>query len=194
MNAANNSALFVYVGVIVVAVQGYFVGRWSRKVGDRWLILMGLFVLGFGMVLSALTPRHPLPWYSRENLQANLHSGATLPGEVASVQEVQIELPEENNKSWLGISWLLVAMIPAAIGGGVLQPSINSMITKKTEPSGVGGILGISTSFLSGANAVTPLILGAIFELLGSTAPFLIGGCILLLLWFISRNELGEEE
>jgi len=194
MNAANNSALFVYVGVIVVAVQGYFVGKWSRKIGDRWLVLMGLLVLGSGMVLSALTPKHPPPWYSREDLRIELHSGASLPGEEPSVQKIQIELPGEDNKSWMGISWLLVAMIPAAVGGGVLQPSINSMITKRTEPSEVGGILGISASFLSGANAVSPLVLGGIFELLGSTGPFFIGGCILLLLWFVSRNALGEED
>jgi hypothetical protein len=42
MNDSSNSALFVYIGVIVVMVQGYFVGKWSRKFGDRWLILMGL--------------------------------------------------------------------------------------------------------------------------------------------------------
>ena len=30
MNASNNSAYFVFIGVIVVAVQGYYVGRWSR--------------------------------------------------------------------------------------------------------------------------------------------------------------------
>ena len=31
-------------------------------------------------------------------------------------------------------AWLLVAMVPAAIGGGILQPSINSLITKRIDP------------------------------------------------------------
>ncbi len=35
-------------------------------------------------------------------------------------------------------------MVPAASGGAVLQPSINSMITRKVIKEDVGGILGIS--------------------------------------------------
>jgi MFS family permease len=85
-------------------------------------------------------------------------------------------------------------MVPAAVGGGVLQPSINSMITKNVSSEDVGGILGISASFFSGANAITPLILGAIFELFGSTAPFLIGGGILLALWLISSRALPKKD
>ena len=65
------------------------------------------------------------------------------------------------HKGWLGLVWLLVAMIPAAIGGGILQPSINSMITQRVDPNEVGGTLGISAAFLSGSNAITPLVMGA---------------------------------
>lgn len=194
MNASNNAALFVYVGVIVVAVQGYFVGRWSRKLGDRWLVLMGLLVLGSGMILSAITPKQTIPGYSKKALTEELSNGTNQPGETPPVQDIEIELPEDNNQGWLGIGWLLIAMIPAAIGGGVLQPSINSMITKKVSSEDVGGILGISASFFSGANAITPLVLGAIFEFLGSTAPFLIGGVLLIALWFISSRTFQKEK
>ncbi len=72
MNASSNSALFVYIGVIVVMVQGYFVGKWSRKFGDRWLILMGLIVLGIGLAMSAVTPKIPVPWYSQEAVTEEL--------------------------------------------------------------------------------------------------------------------------
>ncbi|MFQ5435088.1 MAG: MFS transporter [Anaerolineae bacterium] len=178
MNAANNSALFVFVGVVVVAVQGYFIGRWSRRFGDRWLVLMGLLVLGIGLAVTAVTPHQPLPGYSQADLQAEL-SGET----AATAQNIQVDLPEDDNNGWLGIIWLLVAMVPAGIGGGVLQPSINSIITKQVPVVEVGGILGISAAFMSAANAIAPLVLGGIFQLFGSTAPFLIGGVILLLLW-----------
>ena len=36
-NASGNAIIFVYVGVLVVAVQGYFIGKWSRRFGDRRL-------------------------------------------------------------------------------------------------------------------------------------------------------------
>lgn len=81
-------------------------------------------------------------------------------------------------------------MVPTAIGGGVLQPSINSLITKNVDQSDIGGILGISSAFFSGANAVTPLIMGAIFEVAGSTYPFLLGGVVLFVMWLLFRVKL----
>jgi MFS transporter, DHA1 family, tetracycline resistance protein len=190
MNASSNSALFVYIGIIVVMVQGYFVGKWSRKFGDRWLILMGLIVLGVGLILSAVTPQIPVPWYSQEAVAAELSGDAAQPGETPPVQDIQIALPDDENIGWLGFSWLLVAMIPVSIGGGVLQPSINSALTKRVEPDEIGGTLGISASFLSGANAITPLVMGAIFEWVGAGAPFLVGGVILFVLWLVARRSL----
>jgi MFS family permease len=118
-----------------------------------------------------------------------------LSGETTTTaNNIQVGLPADGNNGWLGIGWLLVAMIPAAIGGGVLQPSINSLITKRVPPIEVGGILGISAAFMSAANAVSPLILGSVFQVLGSTAPFLIGGLILLLLWGTAVRSLPTKE
>jgi DHA1 family tetracycline resistance protein-like MFS transporter len=194
MNASNNAVLFVFVGVILVAVQGYFIGRWSRRFGDRWLVFMGLLMMGLGLVLTAVTPRQPLPGYSQAALQAELTGDPTLPGETpTTTNNIQVNLPEDGNDGWLGIIWLLAAMIPAAIGGGVLHPSINSLITKRVPAAEVGGILGISAAFLSGANAVSPLILGGVFQLFGSTAPFLIGGVLLLVLWVTAVRMLGPK-
>jgi DHA1 family tetracycline resistance protein-like MFS transporter len=87
-------------------------------------------------------------------------------------------------------------MTPIAVGGGILQPSINSLITKRVERGAVGGILGISAAFLSGANAVAPLLGGAIFQTLGSSAPFLLGGLLMaaLLLLSIKNIKPGREE
>ena len=65
LNASGNSIIFVFVGVIVVAVQGGFIGPWSRKFGDRRLIYLGLGTLALGLILISLTPRLPLPGYSQ---------------------------------------------------------------------------------------------------------------------------------
>ena len=192
MNASSNAGLFVYVGVIVVMVQGYFVGKWSRKLGDHWLVMMGLLVIGIGLLVSSLTPKQPVPWYSRSEITAELSTDVTIPGETPPVQNIQIELPDDENNGWGGLIWLLAAMVPIAIGGGVLQPSINSMITQRVSPEEIGGILGISAAFLSGSNAITPLVMGAIFEWLGSSAPFMVGGVILLILWVLARHTFSK--
>jgi DHA1 family tetracycline resistance protein-like MFS transporter len=87
-------------------------------------------------------------------------------------------------------------MIPAAIGGGILQPSINSLITKRINAGEVGGMLGISASLLSGANAVAPLMGGAVFQAFGATAPFLSGGLLMALLFVFAVRFVrpGREE
>ena len=193
MNASSNSALFVYIGVIVVMVQGYFVGKWSRRFGDRWLIITGLVVLGIGLLLTAVTPQIPVPWYSEETITEELSGGALQPGETPPVEKIQIDLPDDGDTGWLGLAWILVAMIPASIGGGVLQPSINSRLTKQVSSAEIGGILGISSSFFSAANAITPLIMGAMFQWVGASAPFMIGGLILLVLWMVARRSLAVD-
>lgn len=189
MDATSNAALFVFVGIIVVAVQGYFVGKWSKKFGDRWLILMGLSVLGVGLILSALVPDSAVPWYDREVMEAQMMSDRNTMSETSAGEDLSINLPENEDRGWTGIIWLSIAMVPTAIGGAVLQPSINSLITKNVDKADVGGILGISSSFFSAANAITPLAMGAVFELLGSTYPFLLGGVILMILWLVARPK-----
>lgn len=197
LNASGNAIIFVFVGVIVVAVQGGFIGPWSRRFGDRRLIYMGLAALAAGLILISLTPRIPLPGYSQDALTEELtgeESIRTL--ENPTTQNLAIELPPDDNNGWQGLVWILAAMVPIAVGGGVLQPSINSLITKRVELADIGGMLGISAAFLSAANAVAPLVGGAIFQAFGSTAPFFIGGLLMAALLLLSTRELkpGREE
>jgi len=192
LDARGNSILFVFIGIIIVMVQGYFIGRWSRKFGDRWLIRVGLLVLAAGLLLTGLTPTRPVPWYSRAELQQELsgESGTrNLPSETPPTQNINVSLPEETNKSLLGFAWLLVAMIPAAIGGGVMQPAINSLLTRSVQPDEIGGILGVSASMLSGANAFAPVIGGALFQTLGPGYPYLISGLVIIIAWLFVKKE-----
>lgn len=197
LNASGNAVIFIFVGLIVVAVQGGFIGPWSRKLGDRRLIYLGLMTLAVGLVLTALTPRQPVPWYSKQALQSELQSsGDFRTHENPTTRELAVELPDDNHNGWMGLGWILVAMIPASIGGGILQPSINSLITKRIRKDEVGGMLGVSSAFLSAANAVAPLIGGAIFQVLGSSAPFFFGGLLMAALWLFALRSLkpGREE
>jgi MFS family permease len=178
----------------VVAVQGGFIGPWSRKFGDRRLIYLGLGALAAGLVLTALTPRQPMPAYSRAALQAELVSGRNdLAQGSPATGSLAVELPPDSQRGWLGLGWILAAMVPAAIGGGILQPSINSLITKRIHRSETGGILGISAALLSAANAIAPLAGGAIFQVWGARAPFLCGGLIMATLLVLAAVYIRPE-
>ena len=192
LDAGGNALLFVIIGMVVVVIQGGLIGRWSRKYGDRRLIVMGLACMASGLMLLAVTPPQAAPWYSKEALMTELGGagGRTLPGETPPTQGLQIQPPDGSNTGWLGITWALVAMIVAAIGGAVLSPAINSSITRQVGPLEMGGMLGISAAFVSAANALAPVVGGIVFEVLGSTAPFLIAGAGVALLLYFTSNRL----
>lgn len=195
LDARGNSALFVIIGAVVVVIQGGMIGRWSRKYGDRWLIVMGLAALAAGMILMALTPNQAAPWYSREQvvLQLTGSDARTLPGETPPTQNLPVALPEDGNTGWLGVTWGLVAMIVASIGGAVLSPAINSSITRRVDPSEVGGTLGVSASFVSAANALAPVVGGALFNWFGSTAPFLVAGLVTAAFWLAASRSIKPQ-
>ena len=103
-----------------------------------------------------------------------------------------VELPESGTGSPLGLIWLSVALVPTVIAGGILQPAINSLITKRANPGEVGAMLGISAAFLSMANAVSPVMGGAIFDWLGPAAPFLLWGLLALALFLVAIGRVGS--
>ena len=119
-----------------------------------------------------------------------------LPGETPPAEDIPIDLPDDSNNGWLGLIWLLIAMIPVAVGGGILRPAINSLITKRVDAIDVGGMLGISAAFLSAANAVAPIIGGALFQAIGPGAPFVFWSLLLAILLALSLRYLrpGREE
>jgi MFS transporter, DHA1 family, tetracycline resistance protein len=174
INASGNAVIFVFVGFIIVLVQGYFIGKWSKRFGEHKLIYAGLILLALGLVLTSVTPAQTVPWYSRSELVQELAQNSSNPtSESLSASTPSVPIPEDGNNGWLGLIWILVAMIPASIGGGLLSPSINSLLTKGAGGD-IGRTLGVSSALVSAANAVTPLIGGSIFKFLGSTAPFFI--------------------
>jgi DHA1 family tetracycline resistance protein-like MFS transporter len=195
LNGSGNAVIFVFVGVILVLVQGKYIGPWSRKYGERKLIYVGLGLLAVGLVLTAITPSQPAPWYSQTELLAEMKVGDTIHSEV-TLKQIEVPLPEDGNNGWLGLAWIMVAMIPASIGGGILSPAINSLITRRVSGQDIGGTLGVSSALVSLANAATPLIGGAIFQFIGSTAPFLIGGLVLAGLMGVAIQKItpGAEE
>lgn len=191
MDGASNALLFVFVGIIIVLVQGKYIGQWSQRWGERKLIFGGMALLAVGLMVTAITPEQPVNWYSRQAMEASFAQSARAN---ESMVEVQVSLPDEANKGWGGFLWILAAMVPASLGGAVLSPSINSLLTKRTERDKTGSVLGVSSALTSAANAVTPIMGGFIFQALGSTAPFLLGGALMAGLLFLALQYIKPNE
>jgi DHA1 family tetracycline resistance protein-like MFS transporter len=183
MDARDTSGLFVLAGLFIIVVQGGLIGKWSKQKGDRWLVLMGIGALAIGLIGTALTPAVPVPWYEKAKV---LESMAGQGQFRVSIQSINIQLPAESARGWFGIIWLLIASLPAALGGGVLQPAVNSLITKSSDKSEVGGMLGVSSAAYSAANAIAPLFYGALFQWFGGPVPFFVGGLILAIMWLFA--------
>ncbi|MEZ4860407.1 MAG: MFS transporter [Caldilineaceae bacterium] len=187
LNASGNALIFVFVGLLVTIVQGGLIGKWSRRYGESKLILAGLALLVIALILVATTPSQPPPWYSRAALQAELNTAQ--PGSTLAAAGGQLVLPSDGNQGWLGLLWLLVAMIPASIGGGILQPSINSLLTQRVSDQQRGEILGASAGFVSLANIFAPLVGYTLFQVVSISAPFWlwVGVLLILLIWTARR-------
>lgn len=187
MDARDTSGLFMLAGIFIIIVQGGLVGRWSKQKGDRWLALMGIGTLAIGLIGTALTPAMPVPWYEKARVLESLAGQGEFR---VSIQSINVNLPDESVRGWFGIVWLLVASLPAALGGGTLQPAINSLITKASAKNEVGGMLGVSSAAYSAANAIAPLFYGALFQWFGAPVPFFAGGAILLALFFFAPKVI----
>lgn len=187
MNAAGNTLLFLLVGIVLVIVQGKYIGPLSRRFGERKLIYAGTLLLGVGTLLMALSPQVPVPWYSRSEILNELEHG--------TAEMVNVPLPPETSPGWLGIAWIAVSLVPLTVGAGLLSPSINSLITRRTDGQDTGNVLGVSSALVSAANTITPLVGGTLFQFLGPPAPFLIGGVTMLVLtyWAVRHIRPGPE-
>ena len=196
MTGDGNALIFVFVGIILVTVQVRYIGPWSRKYGERRLIYTGLGALALGLVLMSFTPRQPPPLYSQRRLAAELAQAGknqqTL-GETLNPRDLAVDLPPDGNTGLMGFVWLMVAMVPLSVGGALLRPSINSLLTKGVKAENVGIILGVSVSLVSLANAGAPVVAGLLFEVYGSTVPFLVGGILMGLLFLAALRWLRPD-
>jgi MFS family permease len=190
LNGSGNAVIFVFVGVIVVVVQGWLIGMWSRRWGERRLILAGITLIALGLGLLALTPAEPVPWYSQAAMQQQLHETGR-PAAGAGPADGEVPLPADSEKGWRGLGWLLAALVPLAIGGGMVSPSINSLLTKRVSAQQRGEVLGASAAFVSGANVIAPLVGGSVFQVVGVAAPFWLWMLELLGTLVFATRELG---
>jgi DHA1 family tetracycline resistance protein-like MFS transporter len=79
-----------------------------------------------------------------------------------------------------GLTVLLFASGCLAVGMGLLNPSINSLISRQAGAEERGGIMGVAQSGASLARVVGPAVAGPLFELIGRNAPYYAGALVML--------------
>ncbi|MCY4537436.1 MAG: MFS transporter [Chloroflexi bacterium] len=184
---AGNAALFLFVGVILVLVQMRAIGPWSSRFGERRLVMAALLLLALGLLLAAATPEQPHPFYVRELVARDLMAQAPTRTQ-AMIGDLRLQLPANGNNGLAGVLWLALALVPISIGAALIRPALNSLITRSVGENEYGSALGISSAFVSAANASAPLLAGFAFQQLGSSAPFAIGGALMAALCVFSLS------
>jgi DHA1 family tetracycline resistance protein-like MFS transporter len=154
-----NALVFIYVGGILVYVQARLIGRWRARYGEPRLLLIALGTLTVGLFLVALTPEQPHPFYIQRQVESRIRD-LTPTATESVIGEIPVTLPDERQSGLGGVSWFLVALLPLAIGAGLIRPSLNSLMVKHVAPHESGSVLGASASVVSLANAIAPLIGG----------------------------------
>ena len=76
---------------------------------------------------------------------------------------------------------LLIVLIPIALGAGILNTVINSMLSKSVYPEEVGGTLGISSSVESLTRVISPTVGGILLGQIGTWAPGVYGALLMVI-------------
>jgi DHA1 family tetracycline resistance protein-like MFS transporter len=82
--------------------------------------------------------------------------------------------------AFAGALWaVLVATGLLAIGMGLLNPSVTSLVSREAGSDERGGIMGVSQSASSLARILGPAVAGAVFTLWGRNAPYFLGAVLM---------------
>jgi DHA1 family tetracycline resistance protein-like MFS transporter len=88
---------------------------------------------------------------------------------------------------------LLVILAPLALGGGVLNTVVSSLITKSVHSDEVGGALGLSASLESLTRVIAPALGGLLIQSLGTWSLGVVaGGLMAWLATFVWRRLVTE--
>jgi len=79
-----------------------------------------------------------------------------------------------------GLAPLLVSMTLLAFGMGAMQPSLNSLISRRAGSEEQGEVMGVAQSVSSFSRVLGPAIAGALFAGLGSGSPFIWGAILVV--------------
>jgi MFS transporter, DHA1 family, tetracycline resistance protein len=78
------------------------------------------------------------------------------------------------------VPMLVVAVTLLAVGMGAMQPTLNSLISRRASPEQQGEVLGVAQSVGALSRVLGPIVAGALFSSVGPSSPFLWGALLVL--------------
>jgi DHA1 family tetracycline resistance protein-like MFS transporter len=147
-------------------------GWGPRSIGFVFFYVGLLSVLMQGVLIGALTRR-----FGEERLML---------GGLGAIALGLLVLPFAHGLPVLG-----VALTALAVGMGAMQPSLNSLISRRAGAGEQGEVMGVAQSVGSLSRVLGPIVAGSLFGAVGPGSPFLLGaalvGCALLVGWRVPQ-------
>lgn len=180
----SNFLLFAYVGLVLTISQGGIVRRLLPKLGEYKMAVGGTAVMVVGLALVVLAAPKGL-----EPLNANVDAVAEriAADEFASAAEREAAEAEEretlaelNTAASPYRPWLFVLLPIAVLGFSAVTPSLQSLLSLRTDDSEQGEILGLGQSVSALARILGPYVGIRLFDEAGATAPFLSGAGLMV--------------
>ena len=75
---------------------------------------------------------------------------------------------------------LILAMTALALGMGAMQPSLNSLISRRAGTEEQGEVMGVAQSVGSLSRIIGPIVAGGLFTEFGRSSPFLWGAALIV--------------
>jgi MFS transporter, DHA1 family, tetracycline resistance protein len=96
----------------------------------------------------------------------------------------------------IAFAWFLVSLALAVFGFAFLNPSLNALISKRSDPARQGEVLGVNQSFSALARILGPVIGLELFEIDPShVSPYaLAAGLLLAVLFLLPKIQTPSEE
>ncbi|MEM7132824.1 MAG: MFS transporter [Chloroflexota bacterium] len=174
-NSFNNAIFFGVFGVMLVLMQGVFVGRWVPRYGEYRLLVVS-FILAFaGFGVASFTPQQAVPWYSEAAMIAELSQ------QDGAVQQRTL-LPSEVGAGIGSFLMILIGLTPGPLAFTLQMPILNTLISKRSAPSEIGQAMGVSAAAAGAGSVVGPLLSGWLFDQVTPFAPFALNSLLSLAL------------
>lgn len=186
-NSVDNALFFGIFGIMLVLIQGVFVGRWVQRFGEYRLLVASFVLAAIGFGVASFTPQQAVPWYSEAAMIAELSQQG------GAIQQLSL-LPSEIGAGLGAFLLILFGLTSGPLAFTLQMPVLNTLITKRTNPTQVGQAMGISAAAMGAGSVAGPLLSGWLFQHVGPVAPFVINAVLslfLLSLVLVMRGALG---
>jgi DHA1 family tetracycline resistance protein-like MFS transporter len=137
----DNFLIFAYIGGVLALTQGFVYRPLAKKLDEVTLMRIGIVAMFLGLAsLAAITAFAPAV-HSGTGITTGGLALATLP----------------SPSGWL-LVWFLSTLAIAVMGFAFLNPSINALISKRSDPNQQGEVLGVNQKFSALARIVGPVV------------------------------------